>query len=364
MELVTIRGLDGRYWSFDGNGAIVTGGDAAAANKLFELVPLDGSGLVALRPPGVDTYVSESFCVDVDSAGRRSLLGAEVESQSALFEAMQKQKNCCGTDGHEHPEEAVDPNLEWNDEQHRSVLTTSINHLVQLYNADPIGPAARRVHELCTNGGPFRQALYDGLWKADYEDDYTGLFAGVRAYYLHFYDPDTNGHFMPNVPFLKKGNARTCFVDRFNDATRITPERNPKEAGFQLGLALHYLTDLSQPMHAANFPNLWAQTLPNPNEWRHSNFETYADNRKIEEAWWEGDYDPKKWGSSPEEVIVAVARKGKRIWTKQLKAHVEPMGGNEKFGSAVDPVIVEAVRLGYEATIMALVYFGQQARRS
>ena len=98
------------------------------------------------------------------------------------------------------------------------------------------------------------------------------------------------------------------------------------------GLALHYLTDLSQPMHAANFPNLWVDTAPNPLEWRHSNFETDADDKKIAEAWWDGDYDPSKWGSSPEEVIVKVARKGKWIWTKELKAHVDRKGANGKFG--------------------------------
>lgn len=358
MELVTVRGVDGRYWS--------TSEKDSAAAKLLELVRVD-DGLVALRAPGTDALLSDA---KYRLEGDRLLHAADgtaagsVEEQSALLEAMRRQQNCCGTGAHEHEANDDDtPRPEWNDEQHRSVLNVAVNKLASLAGKEKIGPAAKRVHELCTSGNGFRQAIFDGLYRADYADEYTGTFLGARAYYLHFYDPDTNGHYMPNVPGLTKGDGKTSFAGRFGDAISFIPEKNPKEAGFQLGLALHYLTDLSQPMHAANFPNLWVGTVPDPWEWRHSNFETYADDKKIPEQWWDGEYDPAAWGKTPEEVIVAVARKGKRLWTKGLKAHVDARRPDGKFGAEVDPSIVEAVRLGYEATIMALIYFGQQARR-
>jgi hypothetical protein len=116
-------------------------------------------------------------------------------------------------------------------------------------------------------------------------------------------------------------------------------------------------------MHAANFPNLWVGMIPSPLEWRHSNFENYADNKKIPQASWDGEYDPSKWGKNPEEVIVSVARKAKNVWATELKPQVDRKSPHEKFGPEVDPVIARAVRLGYEVTVMALIYFGQQARR-
>lgn len=404
MELVTIRGISGRHWSF-GESSIVADAGAAAATKLFEVVRLSEGNRIALRPPGVNAFLSargderalvagaesagsgETFVVERDAEGREWLrttdgttVGVDAhgrvvaggaaepvvfELQTAMVEAMEKQQNCCGThDHHEEPEQPPDITLEWNDQQHRSVLTTAITHLTQLFNSDRLGAAAKRVYSLATMQEAFTKGIYEGIWKADYADEYTGLFAGKRAYYLHFYDPDTGGHFMPRVPFLAKGNARTCFVEHFTRGAQMIPERSPYDAGFALGLALHYLTDLSQPMHSANFPNLWVDTLPNPLEWRHSNFEEYADNKKIQEAWWEGEYDPSKWGRDPDEVIVKVARGGKRIWDKELKAHVVDKSSGHKFDSAVDPAIVSAVRFGYEATIMALVYFGLIARRA
>ncbi|MFL6258687.1 MAG: hypothetical protein ACJ76Y_03145 [Thermoanaerobaculia bacterium] len=117
----------------------------------------------------------------------------------------------------------------------------------------------------------------------------------------HFYDPDTEWNLLSVVPPLyikeKDPSAKTEALRFFNLslAHRYDPNRPvdntypvPKDndpAGYYLGLALHYLTDLGQPMHAANYGNL----VPD-GTWRHHNFEQTLETH-LDKFHWTGPVD-------------------------------------------------------------------------
>jgi hypothetical protein len=90
----------------------------------------------------------------------------------------------------------------------------------------------------------WRQGLYD----ADFLDAYNNASTWVS----HFYDPGTGTNYL----------GTTYPTARDSAATRLTNARTAWASGnlalgcYQLGLALHYMTDTTQPMHAANFSAL------------------------------------------------------------------------------------------------------------
>lgn len=108
------------------------------------------------------------------------------------------------------------------------------------------------------------QALADADNKAPYNDPVVKIFPTWRS---HFYDPDTGTNWMNQTDptALTEG----C---RFYEASQRAYHREDwSEAGYNFGLALHYITDLTQPMHAANFTY-----LDSKRRGYHNDFERYA----------------------------------------------------------------------------------------
>jgi len=147
-----------------------------------------------------------------------------------------------------------------------------------------------------------------------------------------------------------------------------------KQAGYHLGLALHYVTDLSQPMHAANFIN-WP--LPPSPDWRHSGFEKVAE-AKI------GNYilspseviadqiNPDALGCKDmRDVVIALAGKQKSVYDTKLKPLL-----NEKvyvYGSTItfdsnftvqecDPIFRTALPAGQLYCAAFLLAWGRERR--
>jgi hypothetical protein len=104
-----------------------------------------------------------------------------------------------------------------------------------------------------------------GLHDADFRSTYNGgrsditvastIFDIMRerpTWETHFYNPETGLNY--------KGNIRTALSETMKELSSIKniagskPERF--DACYSLGLALHYFTDITQPMHAANFTAL------------------------------------------------------------------------------------------------------------
>lgn len=121
--------------------------------------------------------------------------------------------------------------------------------------------------------------------------DYKPLLNDVFTYGCHFYDPDTGRSFIPTK------TAKTMGIHYFEKAGNTYKEGHLLRAFYYLGLSLHYLSDLTQPMHAANFTNISVQA-----PLYHSRFETFAISRhkycKVADGqghWgWKGE-NPGNW---------------------------------------------------------------------
>lgn len=133
----------------------------------------------------------------------------------------------------------------------------------------------------------WRTELENGIYAADYENPYydNSTFAS------HFYDPDNGKTY---IPFAKQ--AKETGAKYFKLAGESYKNKDMKQAFFYLGLSLHYLGDVNQPMHAANFTNL---SYPQGFHSKYENFvDTIKDNYKVTDGngyWnWKGT-NPEDW---------------------------------------------------------------------
>ncbi|MGE6964175.1 phospholipase C [Bacillus thuringiensis] len=133
----------------------------------------------------------------------------------------------------------------------------------------------------------WRTHLENGLYVADHENPYydSGTFAS------HFYNPDTDSTYLP---FAK--HAKETGSTYFRLAGEAYQHKNMQQAFFYLGLSLHYLGDINQPMHAANFTNI---SYPFGFHSKYENFvDTIKQNYEIMDAegyWnWDGE-NPEDW---------------------------------------------------------------------
>ena len=95
--------------------------------------------------------------------------------------------------------------------------------------------------------------LHQGIWDADFESPWKDY-----GWAYHFYDPDKGTSYLPCIlyPETCHQTARVWGAKCFNASLDAYKGRDFATAVYQLGLSLHYLTDVGQPMHAANFTNL------------------------------------------------------------------------------------------------------------
>lgn len=143
-------------------------------------------------------------------------------------------------------------------------------------------PTGRQICDLVQPGrgkidDPFHDRLCQGLYDADYVDPYNGP---LSTYAGHFYDPDTGLNWLNsrfNTAFTNcqdhgQAAAKHWVRADANGHPRVVSAAERGSAGYELGLALHYLTDLTQPMHACNF----TQLSSHPINWYHGAVETFA----------------------------------------------------------------------------------------
>lgn len=121
----------------------------------------------------------------------------------------------------------------------------------------------------------FESHLYQGLYDADDKEPYiTG-----RTYLWHFYN-DVGRTYLPGPHYTARTAGERYFsvalqaggeiVLRRSQGTPVTPALI-RECAYHLGLALHFLTDVTQPMHTVGFTVL---TKP---EFLHSAWEKWVD---------------------------------------------------------------------------------------
>ncbi|MDB4964980.1 MAG: Broad-substrate range phospholipase [Myxococcales bacterium] len=112
----------------------------------------------------------------------------------------------------------------------------------------------------------FKAAYNGGRWDVPVGGSSTALVLAGATWESHFYDPDSGlnykGHSSPTgydqgLQHLANARAKLAANDRAGGC-------------YELGLSLHYMTDLTQPMHASNYTATnWPVKL-------HSNVEVYA----------------------------------------------------------------------------------------
>ena len=214
-------------------------------------------------------------------------------------------------------------------------------------------------------------ALIDSLWnngaadveralkEADYLDkeEYTWFL-----FEPHFYDPVSGENYRGNTDRTARSMAET-YSERAKEIIRGEAEAGSLSAAYNLGLALHYLTDLAQPMHAANYAN----SLLN---WRHSGFEEAAEtlvpkilkgmDLDLKNPEWK-TYDP--GARSRDEVLLNLAKESLAIFKGQKMQHAlkaSDWKGKWKDGYT-KPILDETVSLGLRSTVAYLIAWGREA---
>jgi hypothetical protein len=219
--------------------------------------------------------------------------------------------------GHHHHPDEDGVGILWNDAGHRLQIERAIWILAAV---EPAGEFLS-----LWSRADFREGFYTGLWQADYRPPWNNTFNtshniplwlflltnpliapvltalalvlnGKALYTSHFWNPETNKTIVDESfwlkligPFIEQSNENAWTrvrglhyeAAKRLDSWRDTPNDEAlREAGRFLGLASHFFTDLTQPMHAANFANLTASGgvgVPNYNDYRHSRYEALLD---------------------------------------------------------------------------------------
>jgi phospholipase C len=236
---------DGLLWGVDANHALslYLGPDAgwlAAATGLMQVSAASGSVIWAL-----DTYGDP----------RLLAMGTDIFSEESI-----------GTEARTGPAPRWDAESVYDQAQS--------THLWIVYQAAMLASQAGTVGQAAAAlvkpqppavknaiGDPFHDRLCQGLYDADFKDPYRDLAWAFQHIWLgdklatyksHFYDPDTGKNWRgdTNPTALTRGRSLGAFaLDCY-----LTGDLS--NAGYYLGLALHYLTDATQAMHAGNFTYL------------------------------------------------------------------------------------------------------------
>ncbi len=359
----TFRALGGESrLGLSADGAALIASEASGPSETFALAVEDARWISMRtadgRPVTVDAdgRLGAGGTADVPARFHLEPLDLEEDLEAALTGAHGP---CC----HESGEMAL-----WSEATHRQIVVLGIETLLSEWRDRGRAWVDRFFKDLWSLEG-FREKLLLGLEDADAKYPYNqGIFL------WHFYDPDTGGTFAPGNLF----NARTagtyyCFLSAaaaraildLRERGLDVPAALMHACAYNLGLTLHFLTDLTQPMHAANFTNVsYPPAL-------HHFFEKFVDDNRhriflkftrllpgdlddLERAVRAGDFQPSAH-------LHAVAVESKAVWRDKLWPWI--FAGNRDF-ERHDPQTVEAVldastrRSPFQVARFVLSYMG------
>ncbi|MFB9326253.1 jacalin-like lectin [Paenibacillus aurantiacus] len=270
--------------------------------------------------------------------------------------------------------------LKWDDKGHRFVVGTAVELIRSRSEELPYAGLFLRFWD----NKEFRDALYQGLHDCDYKQPYVGtmMFMGFwqESYDSHFYDPDTKQSYNKGALFggrSKENALERCLHYRGKHLALAAEVKklllqghgfrrgHLAEIGYSLGLALHYLSDLSQPMHAANFTNVFGEDQDHPipivtvRDRRHSNFEHYFDAHYPAYSHFAEDARTIRLNQgakvTPEAIIHGLARHSKDVYKQKLEPIIRNMEDDEAFGPEVDETLYACIPAGIEAVASFLV---------
>lgn len=163
------------------------------------------------------------------------------------------------------------------DDETRSTHLWMVNRALDLLAArsEPQAVAAVALLDASDCRPSWHQGLADADFKAAYDGGLFDVPVGASTTELvlsgatwasHFYDPDTG----LNYKGQRSPTAYDQSLAHLGNARAALKKGNRANGCYELGLSLHYFTDLTQPMHASNYTAKdWPVEL-------HSDFESYA----------------------------------------------------------------------------------------
>lgn len=283
-DLFALRTPDSLEWlTIEDDGRFSLQGGAMGSQQIFQLVrSADMDTLFGFRFVSGDAFLGFSdgpestlsaTASDLDTAVRFTFAPIAAEGRD-VPEGLHA--GCCGpihththshTHSHDHsPEQAEgDAGLLWDEHTHFRIVEMAVHYLRHMENPTP---EASLISDVWTRGS---KKIAEGLKGADEWDDWKPTHPIWASYYYHFYNPRTGTSF-PWPASWYPHNAVSKGGETFDTSVRHYREGRHDQAFIDLGLSLHYLTDLCQPMHAANFIN-----DPLDVDWRHSGYESYAE---------------------------------------------------------------------------------------
>lgn len=201
---------------------------------------------------------------------------------------------------------------------HLWIVNRGIELLARHAATDPIAERTVAIMNDSACRAEWQQGLLDADFKAAYNNGDRDLplnpsdlqvARSGATWESHFYDPDTGKNY--------KGDAsRTAFTEskaHIGFAFENHLESHTRTACYELGLALHYFTDITQPMHTVNFT-----ALSRPAK-LHSNIEGYS--MEIQTR-----YPLADWSGPPsgtvEDFIVQTAKGSKPLFSEGVTAIV------------------------------------------
>ncbi|NOQ70920.1 MAG: hypothetical protein GQ574_02900 [Crocinitomix sp.] len=171
----------------------------------------------------------------------------------------------------------------WEEKTHKAIIEKALE-LMSVYVPNGTNKNVNDFLTIFHKNSDFMSCLYQGLKDADDKAPWNDHY---WAY--HFYNPKTKKTYNKDKKTTAHSEARRYFklsehyaqrIRHFNESGLKPGAQLYKNAGYYMGLSLHFLTDLTQPMHAANFTNLLGDEgneVPRP-DLRHAGFEIYTDN--------------------------------------------------------------------------------------
>lgn len=207
-----------------------------------------------------------------------------------------------------------------------------VNRGMDILAKHPELPAAKLATQFM-NSESCKKQWQQGLLDADFKGAYNGgrfdlplnpndALVGLSGatWASHFYDPDTGKNYKGDTEGTALTEADGHLRNAFESGPAKVREGNAKSC-YEIGLALHYFTDLTQPMHASNFT-----AVDRPAK-LHSNLEGYATEIQAR-------YPLEDWSATPRDMdlhdyVIDTAKATKTLWVPGVQAVVNAYKSRE-----------------------------------
>lgn len=268
QDEVMLQLPDSGHYVMVGPDGLSTSAEAGPHCRLRLSAQEDGA-VAFLAPDGVHYLAARNETVAASSTaiGEHERFYMETHSEAP--------QGCCGTTAGNSESGVL-----WEKQAHKRVVERAADLLAALRTL----PEVARFLDAYWANATFREYVFKGLEDADAKSPWKD-----NNWESHFYNHSNYQNYRGRLEKTALSEGRRYFglsqhmgqrIFRMKDHPNGPGNTLFKHAGYYLGLSLHFLTDLTQPMHAANFTNVWGWEggiFPNYTDRRHAGFEVLAD---------------------------------------------------------------------------------------